>query len=126
MVIEPEVEENPTFHQFASEWYAKREREGLRPRTLEYLKWALSDHLLPHFRDHLMPEITAQAIDRYTAAKLGEGRLSNGSVNKTLEVLATVLELAVEYGHVELNLAKGPRRRLPTTRPQRMHLEQPR
>lgn len=116
-------QEEPDFHSFASDWFARRRLEGLRPRTLEYLQWALSDHLLPHLRSHLLSEITPQEIDRYTATKIAEGRLSNSSINKTLEVLASVLELGVEYGHVDRNHARGRRRRLPVTKPARAHLE---
>src|SRR3954470_9523848 len=39
----------PGFHQFASEWHERRKLEGLRARTLEHLRWTLTDHLLPHF-----------------------------------------------------------------------------
>ena len=40
--------ESPSFHEFASEWLAAREPE-LAPKTLKDYRWALSDHLLPHF-----------------------------------------------------------------------------
>ncbi len=113
----------PTFHVFASEWVAARDHEGLRPRTLEYLRWALTDHLLPHFADARLDRITVEEVDRYARAKAVEGRLSNGSVNKTLDTLAAVLEVAVEYGHLPSNPAKGRRRRLPTSRPERAYLE---
>ncbi|UJA21495.1 site-specific integrase [Thermoleophilia bacterium SCSIO 60948] len=113
----------PNFHEFSSSWYARRELEGLRPRSLEYLKWALSDHLLPHLKDHLLSEITIQEVDRYAAAKVAEGRLSHDSINKTLSVLASVLELAVEYEIIVSNPARGRRRRLPAQAPHRAYLE---
>ncbi len=116
----PEV---PSFHAFASEWVAGREAAGLRPRTLEYLRWALSDHLLPHFADVRVDRVTVEDVDRYARHKAAEGRLSNGSVNKTLDVLSAVLEAAVEYEHLSRNPAKGKRRRLPTTRPTRTFLD---
>ncbi|MDP9406582.1 MAG: phage integrase SAM-like domain-containing protein, partial [Actinomycetota bacterium] len=116
----PEV---PSFHAFASEWVAGREAAGLRPRTLEYLRWALSDHLLPHFADVRVDRVTVEDVDRYARHKAAEGRLSNGSVNKTLDVLSGVLEAAVEYEHLSRNPAKGKRRRLPTTRPTRTFLD---
>lgn len=106
--------EPPTFHEFASEWLAARKLDGLQPRTLEFLRWTLTDHLLPHFADVRVDRITVEAVDRYARAKSAEGRLSNGSVNRTLETLCAVLEVAVEYGHATTNPAKGRRRRLPT------------
>lgn len=120
-VAEPQVE--PDFHTFASDWFARRELEGLKPRTLEYLRWALSDHLLPHLHKHKLSEITPQAIDHYSAAKVTEGRLSNSSINKTITVLASVLALGVEYGHIPSNPAVGRRRKLPTTQVSRAYLE---
>jgi len=115
--------EPPTFHAFASEWLAARALDGLKPRTIEHLRWTLTDHLLPHFAGVRVDRITVEAVDRYARAKAAEGRLSNGSVNKTLATLCAVLEVAVEYGHASSNPAKGRRRRLPTSRPERLFLE---
>jgi len=117
------VTTRPTFHEFASQWYAKRELEGLRPRTLEYDRWALTRHLLPHFAGHYLTQVTAEEVDRYAGSKVAEGRLSNASVNKTLEVLTAVLEQALEYGHLSTNSAKGRRRRLRVEKPVRLFLE---
>ncbi len=68
----PEV---PSFHAFASEWVAGREAVGLRPRTVEYLRWALSDHLLPVFADVRVDRITVEDVDRYARRKAAEGKL---------------------------------------------------
>lgn len=113
----------PTFHEFASEWYERRALEGLRQRSLEYLKWALSDHLLPYFADMPLDRISVEEVDRYSRGKVAEGRLGGRSINKTLETLSAVMELAVEYGYVGSNSAKGRRRRLPTSQPSRLYLE---
>jgi integrase len=118
---EPEPE--PTFHEFASDWFSRRKLGGLQPRSLEYYEWALSNHLLPHLASMHLSEITIAEVDRYTRVKASEARLSNGSINKTLEVLASVLELAVEYGLLSQNPAKGRRRRLPVQRTTGAHLE---
>ena len=52
-----------------------------------------------------------------------EGRLSPGTLNKTLTRLAQVLEQAVEYGHLPSNPAAGKRRRVKATAPRRSWLE---
>jgi hypothetical protein len=81
---EPPVEEpEPTFHEFASEWLAAREREGLSPRTIQDYRWALTHHLLPFFQRHKLGEITPREVDRYKAAKAAEGAISANSTNKT-------------------------------------------
>jgi integrase len=113
----------PTFHEFASEWLAARETAGLRPRTIEYLRWALVEHLLPQFAATRLDEFTIEKVDRYATAKATGGRLSNRSVNKTLDVLSGVLETAVEYGHLRTNPAKGRRRRLPVSKKPRSFLD---
>lgn len=124
---EPRLE--PTFHVFASEWVAGREHE-VEPRTAEFWRWALTCHLLPFFASYRLAEITPELVDRYKSAKVRERELglvarplSNGSVNKTLKVLAQVLEAAVEYRHVASNAASGRRRRLKAAKPRRTWLE---
>ncbi len=113
----------PGFHFFASEYLERREAEGKAPRTIEYLRWVLTHHLLPYFEHHGLVDITPEEVDRYVQAKLREGRLGAAAINRTLGVLASVLEDAVEYGHLTRNAAKGKRRRLPVKAPRRRHLE---
>jgi hypothetical protein len=52
-----------------------------------------------------------------------EGRLGPASVNRSVIVLAGVLDEAVEYGHLAADPAKSKRRRLPAPKPARRHLE---
>ncbi len=52
-----------------------------------------------------------------------EGKLSANVVNKTLTRLAQVLEVAVEYGYLDRNPARGRQRRLKATKPKRTWLE---
>ena len=112
----------PTFEEFATAWLRDGE-PGWRPKTISDYRWALERHLLPHFGGHRLSEITAEEVDRYKANKLREGRLAPNAVNKTLTRLAQILELAVEYGHIERNPAKGRRRRAKCTEPRRSWVE---
>jgi integrase len=126
-----------TFGEFATEWLARREVEGLSEGTLVDVRWSLK-HLLPFFKDHRIAEITAQAVDQYKVAKArkrteieaarekGEkvGRtLSDGSINHTLRHLAQILEDALDYGLIQSNPAEGKKRRLPAKRPNRPWVE---
>jgi integrase len=120
--VTPEPSVEPTFHEFASEWFETHRREW-RPRTVEDYEWALTHHLLPHFAQHRLSEISIAEVDRYKAAKLREGKLSPAILNKTLTRLAQVLEVAVEYGHLPANPAKGKRRRVKAQTPRRSWLE---
>jgi len=112
----------PTFHEFASAWLRGGE-PGWRPKTISDYRWALELHLLPHFARHRLTEITIEEVDRYKAAKLREGKLAPNAINKTLTRLAQILEVAVEYGHIERNPAKGKRRRAKATEPRRSWVE---
>ena len=112
----------PTFHEFASAWL-RDGAPGWRPKTISDYRWALELHLLPYFARHRLADITIEEVDRYKAAKLREGKLGPNSINKTLTRLAQVLEVAVEYGHIERNPAKGKRRRVKGTEPRRSWVE---
>lgn len=122
---EPEVEPtpDPTFHEFASEWFEAR-KMGWSERTVEDYRWALSDHLLPYFRRHRLTQITVEEVDRYIAAKQRERKLSPASINKTLKRLAQVLDLAVEYDRIARNPAARRRCKEPSPRRASMGAEQ--
>lgn len=135
----------PTFHEFASEWFEGVAPE-LRVRTRIDYQWRLSNHLLPYFARHRLSAITVEEIDRYRREKVRESKavaaarqrqlalpekerkrlvrpLSNGSINKTIRLLAVVLEQAVEYGYLDRNPAKGRKRLLKEDKPTRSYLQ---
>lgn len=137
----------PTFHAFTTDWLARREGE-VAPRTVEYERWALTHHLLPHFAHTPLSAIDIAAVDAYRRTKVAEsdrrrhaiqaGRplrsgpdgtgpvlrpLSPATVNKTIDVLQAVLALAREYGHITDNPATGRRRRLKAPKPRPVHLD---
>ncbi len=116
--------ETPTFHEFASEWLDTR-RPELRPRTIKDYEWALSYHLLPFFKGHLLPAITVAEVDRYKAAKVRQGKLEPAQINKTLKRLSQILDVAVDYGHLPSNPAasRGGRRRVKEPAPRRTVVE---
>ncbi len=113
----------PTFHEFASEWFAAKSQEGLGERTLDDYKWALSYHLLPYFGEMRLSQITKRDVDAYKTFKAAEGILAANTINKTLTRLAQILELAVEYELIPANPAAGRRRRLKGTKPRRPWVE---
>jgi integrase len=112
----PTVEQDPTFHEFSSDWFEASKGEWRGKTRLDY-EWQLSHHLLPFFKQHRLSQITVAEVDRYRAAKVKQGTLSATSINKTITRLAQILEVAVEYGLIERNPARGKRRRLKATRP---------
>lgn len=138
--------EEPSFHLLASEWVDRRRHE-VDARTVEHWRWALSSHLLPFFLDYRPSQITVAAVERYKADALRRRSerttalerwqqadaakrrpmpprpLSNGSLNKTIKVLAQVLDDAVEAGYLDANPARGKRRQLKAAKPKRTWLE---
>jgi integrase len=135
----------PDFHEFASEWFADAEA-GWSERTKVDYRWRLSNHLLPYFAKHRLSDITVEEVDRYRRGKVRESQdlreareanekvpkdkrkrlarpLSNGSINKTIRLLAVILEQAVEYGHLPRNPAQGRKRLLKESKPTRSYLQ---
>jgi integrase len=70
-----------------------------------------------------LSEIDARDVDRYKAAKLAEGRLAPGQINKTLTRLAQILGEALEYELIDRNPAYGKRRRVKASRPPQTWVE---
>jgi integrase len=64
-------------------------------------------------------------VDRYKAAKLREGLIGPNQVNKTLGLLAQILDAGADYGHLDpaRNPARGSRRRVKSTKPNRPTIE---
>jgi len=120
----PLVAEAPSFHEFASEWLEGREPE-LRPKTVTSYRWQLSGHLLPYFARMHLDQIGPEDIDRYKAAKLREGALGPNQINKSIGLLAMILDAAGDYGHVDpaRNPARGRRRRVKRSAPSRPTVE---
>src|SRR5215208_615662 len=127
-----------TFHEFGSQWLAMVEPE-LAATTVDSIRWRLSYVLLPFFQHHKLSEISVSEVDRYRAAKVRERDLlkaareageqtdrrplSNSTINRTIGLLAQILDVAVEYGHLPANPARGKRRKLKASRPQRPYLD---
>jgi integrase len=136
--------QDQTFHEFASRWWGARKSE-LRPTTQADYEWRLKKHLLPFFAPVPVSSITIALVDDYRSEKViererikaaaGAGQpirdkrgqrrvaLSNESINKTLVLLANILDTAVEHGLLASNPARGKRRRLKADRPTRRFLE---
>ena len=124
---EREPREMPTFGEFASEWFhglceeGGREGRGLSPKGQEDLLWRLGH--LREFGSLRLDAITVEGVDRFRRRKVTRGGLAPSSINKFIETLSAVLEVAVEYEHIDRNPAKGKRRRLNAGKPKRAYLD---
>ncbi len=122
-VVSTAAEDEPTFHEFASEWFEAIQNEGLARNTLLDYEWQLTKHLLPYFAQHSLSEITIAEVDRYRQLKVREGAINATSINKSIQRLAQVLDVAVERELIDRNPARGKRRRLKQRKPVRTTLD---
>jgi integrase len=110
------VPDDPSFHEFASSWLARR-RPSYKERTYEHYRYLLTHHLLPTFASLRLSQFDYAVIDRYVEAKQlasaaireaarhgvllrdRNGRrkrpLANSTINATLKLLIAVLDEAV-------------------------------
>jgi integrase len=66
----PVMSQDPTFHEFASQWFESSKGEWREKTRLDY-EWQLSNHLLPFFKDHRLSQITIAEVDRYRQGQGG-------------------------------------------------------
>ena len=136
--------DDPTFHQFASSWLARR-RPSYKQRTYQHYRYLLTHHLLPTFAPLRLTQLDYAAIDRYVEAKQldseaareaarhgvsladAHGRrkrpLANSTINATVELLARVLDEAVRRRLLVANAARAKGLRLKEQRPRGNVLE---
>jgi len=110
------------FNELADLWLAERKRE-VRDRSIEDYTWAIDKHLRPHFGPMPLSTISAREVDRFRHLKADEGLLGVNQINKVLNRLASVLDLAVDYEYLNANPARGRRRRFKGTTPLRTYVE---
>ncbi|MGP0034388.1 MAG: tyrosine-type recombinase/integrase, partial [Solirubrobacteraceae bacterium] len=123
--VEPphEPEPVPTFHQFAEEWWLRKERR-IAPKTREDYRWRLERNLIPFFGSYSLDKITIDTVEQYTDAKLAESKpLSARSINMTLVLLSTILDAAEDRKLIDHNPASGKKRRLEQRKPRRTWLD---
>jgi integrase len=132
------------FHEFASKHVNARRLE-VSERMHEFETWALSQHLLPYFARWPIADFNIEAVDDYRGYKVAQavqrreaiengeplrdadGRilkpLSASSINKTIDVLQSILAVAVERRLLDINPAAGRRRRLKKQAKRPVHLD---
>ncbi|MGB0091479.1 MAG: phage integrase SAM-like domain-containing protein [Solirubrobacteraceae bacterium] len=126
-------EQNPGFHEFASDWL-KRDRRTVDASTADTAEYMLSHHLLPFLHTYRLGEIDYGVLSAYVAHKLerngeveaareagvtvrdGRGRprrpLSSRTINTTLDLTARILKDAVKLGLLQSNPASDRELRL--------------
>jgi len=65
----------------------------------------LEKHLLPHFGDEVITEVTRQRVQAYVA-RLAQTGYAPKSIDHIHDVLSAVLRTAVKWGHLQDNPAR--------------------
>jgi integrase len=135
----------PTIAQLADEHYQRKIRKGLRPNSLADMKRKLEIHLLPHFGQIPVTELTSRDVEAYLDRKLAENRrveaalaigeplidgrgralqpLQPQTINSHLHLLSEFLARAVREGLLARNPAEGEDLRLEVRREKKYGLE---
>jgi integrase len=104
----------------ASRWWEKR-RGDLAPTTRADYRWRL-DYVLDYLGSEATADMVAQRVDEFRGWLQRQG-LSPRSVNMVLDILAQVLDDAIDYGLLDANPARGKRRRVKVPKSRRTFLE---
>lgn len=115
-----ELDLHETVRVTAYRWWQRRKTE-LAPTTRLDYQWRLG-HLVGQLGDAETAGVDARKVDDARQKLVGQG-LSARSVNMVLDLLAQVLDDAVEYKLVDSNSARGKRRRMKVPRSRRSFLE---
>lgn len=103
-----------TFEAIATEWLAKRKREGAAPVTLAKLEWILTSKLHPSIGKLPIAESTAQQL--LNALKRIESDGLHETANRAKRVAGQVLRYAVATGRAERDYSQDLKGALTTTK----------
>ena len=115
-----DLDRDETLRVTAYRWWQRRKSELASNTQLDY-RWRL-DHVVRYLGSAITAELDARGIDDFRQQLVGLG-LSPRSVNMMLDLLAQVLDDAVEYGLLDANPARGRRRRMKVPKSSRTFLE---
>jgi integrase len=109
-----------TFEQYAAEWL---ERQNVRVRTLEIYRWALTNHLIPHFGRRRLDQIEVEDIAAFIAA-MRRRQYKGWTITSALRPLSIILAQAARKGRIPVNpmaqLERGERPSHDDQRPKRI------
>jgi integrase len=117
---ESALDGDETVHVTASRWWQRRKAELARNTRLDYT-WRL-DYVLRFLAREMTAQLDVRRVDTFRGELEAVG-LAPRSVNMILDLLAQVLDDAVEYNLLDANPARGKRRRVKLPKRRRTFLE---
>jgi len=91
---------NPTFAEFADEWFTTYVLTNNKPREQTNRRMVLRVHLIPWFEQLPLDAITTQVVEQFKAHQLSKV-LARKTVNNHLAILARCLRCATLWGCLE-------------------------
>lgn len=97
---ESDEDKQITFKEYAEKWFAIYVQNNNKFAEVSNKQYILNSHLIPHFGQKLICEISNYDIEEYKTRKLKSG-LSPKTVNNHLIVLSRCLNTALEWNIIE-------------------------
>jgi integrase len=107
--VAPIQNSRETLAEFAKVWWRRHAAPNLQRHALQGYASMLDVHIVPRFGDVRLEAITPELVSELRAEMAAEG-IGDPTIRKTLTLLQSILERAVEWRHVESNPARGIRK----------------
>jgi hypothetical protein len=88
---QPQPHKDVRFLKFASDWFALK-RPEIEPTTASNYRNELTNHLLPFFAEHRIPEITFAEVDRYRQHKVREKVACQAAIDAGRPLMAEIVD----------------------------------
>jgi len=93
------------FKDLAKLYLDLRDKSSLKSSTYKGYSYKLHDHLIPRFGEMWVADITRKMVESYRADLIQQGEHAQVSVADIMNVLRIVLNVAVEWNHLQKNPA---------------------
>lgn len=93
------------FKDLAKLYLDLRAKTSLKSSTFKSYSYKLHDHLIPRFGEMWVADITRKLVEGYRAELIQKGKHAQVSVADIMNVLRIVLNVAVEWNHLQKNPA---------------------
>jgi integrase len=102
-----------TLAEFAQLWWRRHAAPNLQRNTLKGYASLLDIHIIPRLGEVRLQALTPEMVGDLRA-DIADAGIGNPTIRKTLTLLQSILERAVEWRHLDVNPARGIRK--PTQR----------
>jgi Site-specific recombinase XerD len=106
------VRKKESFVSVSESWFSSR-KKIIAPTTYRQNEWYYNHYIKPYFKDFMISKIDTQDIVNFMSGL----NVAPGTVNKAMNILKQIFDLAVLYGYIRYNPCTGVKKpRIKTTR----------